>query len=166
MNDEPLNDLCPGFQWDRHWVVVRADSGKFVTQRQPEGRRLALVEVELPAAALESTPGEALPPGLSMRVSARGMKDVLEVRCRSLHSETKLSDSAAAGMLSWALVNVELPAAAHKDQQKATAAGLGHVHQRGRHERRSGGDTTIISIQGNKNLEAAPGKVLPQGLDV
>lgn len=54
-------------------MVVREDSGGFVTQRQPEGRRLAMVRVELPPAARDAAPGEPLPTGLTMCVTAPDM---------------------------------------------------------------------------------------------
>lgn len=66
-----------GFAFDRQWVVVREADGKFITQRQEP--RLALVDVQLPQEALDAEPGNAVPSGLTMRVSTAGNPDVLEV---------------------------------------------------------------------------------------
>ena len=52
--------------------------------------RLALVDVQLPQEALDAQPGNAVPAGLTMRVSTAGNADVLEVHMNV--ASTWLSD--------------------------------------------------------------------------
>ncbi|GLC46013.1 hypothetical protein PLESTB_001027900 [Pleodorina starrii] len=63
-----------GLMFDREWMVVREDTGKFISQR--EKGLLALVEVALPPEALAAAHSGAskLPSGAAMTVTAPGME--------------------------------------------------------------------------------------------
>lgn len=66
--------LGTGLPYDRHWMVVRADSGKFLTQRQIP--KLCQVCVSLPPEALLATGWGKLQPGAALVVSASGMSQL------------------------------------------------------------------------------------------
>eukprot|EP00775_Hariotina_reticulata_P009814 gene9814-9972_t len=61
----------PGLPYDRHWMVVRADDGKFITQRQIP--KLCLVSTDLPPEALLGADWGKLQPGAALVLSAPGM---------------------------------------------------------------------------------------------
>ncbi|KXZ54122.1 hypothetical protein GPECTOR_5g223 [Gonium pectorale] len=58
-----------GLAWDREWMIVREDNGKFISQR--EKSLLALIVPSLPAEALAA--GQPLPPDAMLTVNAPGM---------------------------------------------------------------------------------------------
>lgn len=66
-----------GFMFDRHWLVVNASNGRFLTQRQNE--RMALIRPELPPEAMDAVqgkPGARIPSSASLTVKAQGMPDL------------------------------------------------------------------------------------------
>ena len=75
----PLSRPAPhaGLLFDRNWVVVRAATGKFVTQRQQP--RLALVEVSITPERLLQGADIATCPDAMLVLRAPGMQQ-LEVR--------------------------------------------------------------------------------------
>jgi len=62
-----------GFAWDRQWAVVRADTGRFISQRDTP--KMALVTPSLPADVLLSGWG-APPPDAALTLSAPGVDAV------------------------------------------------------------------------------------------
>ncbi|KAG2453054.1 hypothetical protein HYH02_002388 [Chlamydomonas schloesseri] len=68
-----------GLAYDREWMVVREDTGKFISQR--EKGLLALVQVSLPVEALSAAQWGAarLPPDAALTVTAPGMAAPLKV---------------------------------------------------------------------------------------
>ncbi|KAL4452002.1 hypothetical protein ABPG75_007664 [Micractinium tetrahymenae] len=66
-----------GLAFDRNWVIVRAESGKFLTQRQLP--KLALVEVELVPGALLQGADLAAHPDAKLVLRAPGMAQELQV---------------------------------------------------------------------------------------
>ncbi|PNW78633.1 hypothetical protein CHLRE_09g389089v5 [Chlamydomonas reinhardtii] len=68
-----------GLAYDREWMVVREDTGKFISQR--EKGLLALVQVSLPVEALAAAQWGAagLPPDAALTVTAPGMTAPLKV---------------------------------------------------------------------------------------
>lgn len=61
-----------GFAFDRHWMVVTEETGKFLSQRKLP--RMALIQPALPDEALDAEPGTPLAPGLFMTLSAPGQQ--------------------------------------------------------------------------------------------
>lgn len=57
-----------GFAFDRQWMIVDEDTGKFYSQRKLP--RMALIQPGLPSKALSAEPGTELPPGLFLTLSA------------------------------------------------------------------------------------------------
>ena len=61
----------PGFLFDRHWLAVTADSGRFFSQRNEA--KLALVQPSIHPAKLLSVPGAPIPADAALTVTAPGM---------------------------------------------------------------------------------------------
>eukprot|EP00775_Hariotina_reticulata_P009816 gene9816-9974_t len=74
--DDDVYQQAPlyGFVYDRHWVVVRADTGKFITQRQIP--KLCLVSTQLPHDVLLGSDWSQQPPGVALTLSAPGMPEL------------------------------------------------------------------------------------------
>jgi uncharacterized protein len=60
-----------GLLYDRHWMVVSADTGRFITQRQES--KLCQVAVNLPPEALLGEAWGKLAPGAALELSTAGM---------------------------------------------------------------------------------------------
>ncbi|GIL69846.1 hypothetical protein Vretimale_10110 [Volvox reticuliferus] len=79
-----------GLMFDREWMVVREDNGRFISQREKE--LLALVNVALPPEVLVAAPHGAtsiLTPGASLTVTAPGMEPLQIPLARRSDCETR-----------------------------------------------------------------------------
>jgi uncharacterized protein YcbX len=64
--------LCTaGFAFDRHWLAVTADSGRFFSQRNEA--KLALVKPAISPAELLSDPAAKVPADAALTLTAPGM---------------------------------------------------------------------------------------------
>ncbi|GIL63004.1 hypothetical protein Vafri_17162 [Volvox africanus] len=76
-----------GLMFDREWMVVREDNGRFISQREKE--LLALVDVGLPPELLAAAPYGAISTHGSMTLSAPGMEPLQIPLARKPACETR-----------------------------------------------------------------------------